>query len=112
LYEEPLIYPFAGGQVRQIYATAVSYPRIQKEYTLQTSLLQSCNNLNKSYLDSEKNYKAQVDNLTKNIAMCDNQLVNKDQQLKNTQKQLNRKSFWNWVYKAAGIALAGVVIFK
>ncbi|MDD5565037.1 MAG: hypothetical protein PHQ91_15095 [Thermoanaerobaculaceae bacterium] len=110
--EEPLIFPFAGGQVRQIYATAISYPRIQKEYTLQTSILQGCNALNGRFAESEKNYQKQVDNLTKNIAAADEMIGNKDKQIKNTQKQLNRKTFWNWTYKAAAAALAAILIFR
>jgi hypothetical protein len=109
---EPLTFPFAGGQVRQIYATAISYPRIQKEYTLQTSILQGCNALNKRFAESEKNYMEQVDNLNKNIAAADEMIGNKDQQIKNTQKQLNRKTFWNWTYKAGAAVLAAFLIFK
>jgi hypothetical protein len=109
---EPLNYPFAGTQVRQIYSVAVSYPRIQKEYTLQTSVLQSCNALNTKFRDSELNYQKQIDNLTKNISACDQLVKNKDQEVKLTKKQLGQKTFWNWTYKAAALVLAGFVILK
>jgi septal ring factor EnvC (AmiA/AmiB activator) len=112
LDSEPLVYPFSGTQVRQIYGVAISYPRIQKEYTLQTMVLQTTNNLISVYRNSEKNYQDQIKNLTKNIDACSEQINNKDQQLKDTNKQLNRKTFWNWTYKAAAVALAAFAIFK
>jgi hypothetical protein len=110
--KEPLLYPFSGIQVRQIYGIAVAYPRMQKEYTSQTNLLQLSTSLNKIYKDSEKNYKDQVENLRSNISSCNEQLKNKDQQIKISQKQLKNKNFWNWTYKAAVLVIGGVAIFK
>lgn len=109
---EPLEYPFAGSQIRSIYYTTISYPRLKSEYSLQTLLLGSCNALNKKYQDSELNYKAQIDNMTKNIAACDKQLGLKDDQLKITSRKLKNRTFWSWVEKGAIIAIGGYAILK
>jgi len=109
---QPLIYPFSGNQIRQIYNTALSYPMLEKEYGLQSNLLLTCNNLNKKFEASEANYKAQVDNLNKQISNCDQQAGLKDSQLKITQKQLNRKTFWNWTQKGLIVAIGTIAIIK
>jgi hypothetical protein len=111
-FNEPLPYPFSGGQIRDIYSTTLQFPRLQKEYTLQTSILQSCNSLNAGYRDAETNYKAQIENLNKNISTYTDEIGNKDNQLKLTEKKLNKKSFWNWVYKAGAVSFAALAIFK
>jgi cell division protein FtsL len=112
LDQEPLAYPFSGGQIRQIYSVALSFPRLQDEYKLQTIILNTCNTLNKEYQVSEGNYKQQIDNLNKNIAACDNQVIIKDKELKLTQKQVKRKSFWNNVYKGGIIVLGTLAVLK
>jgi hypothetical protein len=108
---DPLNYSFGGCQIRDIYSTAVEYPRIKKEYGLQTNLLQTCNNLNGKYRDSENNYQAQIGNLNKNIADANQQYGIINDQLKLKQKELNHKNFWNWTYKGGLIALAAKIIF-
>lgn len=108
----PLKYPFSGSQIRQIYTTAISYPMLQKEYSLQSTLLTTCNTLNKTYEASEANYKAQVDNLNKQISNCDQQIGLKDSQLKITQRQLNKKTFWNWTQKGLIVVITTIAIFK
>lgn len=109
---DPLKYPFSGSQIRQIYTTAISYPMIQQEYGLQAKQLLTCNSLNKKYEESEVNYKAQVENLNKQIGNCDTQLGIKDTQIKKSQKQLNRKTFWNWTQKGGLVIIATLFILK
>lgn len=110
--QEPLQYPFSGTQIRGIYSTALSYPRLQNEYGLQTTQLNTCNDLNKKFQESENNYKAQIVNLNKSIVDCDKQVGVKDQELKLTQKQLKARTFWSWVEKGAIIAVGAYAIIK
>lgn len=109
---EPLLYPFSGSQIRQIYSTAVSYPRLQVEYELQSGLLNTYNDLNKKYQLSEKNLLKQVENLNNSLKTCDEQITIRSEQLKLKQKQLKRKKFWNWTYKGAVIVIGGYAILK
>jgi len=108
----PLLYPFSGNQIRQIYSTAISYPRLQYEYSLQSKILEDCETLNKKYELSEENYKVQVENLTTSIDMCDSQIALKEDQLSITRKQIKNKSFWNWTYKGLVIAMGAIIIAK
>lgn len=110
--EEPLIYPFSGSQIRQIYSTALSYPRLQKEYYEQGNILISCGDLNKKYEASESNYKAQIENMDKNIVACDQQLGIRDQELGITQKQLRQKTFWGWFFKGTTIIFGTIAVLK
>jgi hypothetical protein len=110
--EEPLIYPFSGTQIRQIYSTALSYPRLQKEYYLQGNILIGCGELNKKYEASETNYKVQIENMNKNIVACDQQLGIRDQELGITQKQLRQKTFWGWVFKGTTIIFGTIAVLK
>ena len=108
----PLLYPFSGSQIRQIYHTAISYPRLQKENDLQKDLLATCINLNNEYEKSEENFNAIIDNLNKNIESCDKQLSLKDDELKITERQLSRKNFWNWTQKGIIAAAVTFIILK
>jgi len=107
-----LKYAFSGSQIKQIYSTAISFPMLQQEYRLQTKQLLNCNNLNKTYEASENNYRDQVNNLNRQISICDQQIGLKDSELKITQKQLSRKTFWNWTEKGALIVLGTLFVFK
>lgn len=110
--EEPLVYPFSGSQIRQIYSTAVSYPRLQQEYLLQGNILISCGELNMKYEASENNLKAQIENLDQNIAACDEQLGIRDKEIEITQKQLKQKTFWSWVFKGTTIIFGTIAALK
>jgi hypothetical protein len=112
LDQGPLIYPFSGSQIRQVYQVAVSYPLLQQQYGLQANILNTCNILNKKYADSEVNYKSQIGNLGKDIDDCNKQFINTKSELKITKDELEAKSFWNWVYKGLLIGVTAIAIVK
>jgi hypothetical protein len=109
---EPLLYPFSGGQIRQIYATAVSYPRLLSEYSLQTEILGNCEVLNQKYGLSAENYAKQVDNMAANLEICGEQISIKETELSVARKEAKNKSFWNWTYKGLLVAIGVLAIAK
>lgn len=110
--QQPLSYPFSGTQIRQIYSVAISYPRLQEEYSAQTKVLGDCGTLNDKYAASIENYKQQTENLAKNIDLCDAQIKTKEDQLFIAEKQNKSKSFWNWIYKGSLVVLGVVALTK
>lgn len=105
-------FPFSQSQIIPIYSNTLRLPRLQKQYDMQSDMLFTCNELNKKYQDIENNYKSQVDNLKRDIGACNSQLGIRDEQLKLTEKQLNRKSFWNWVFKGTTIIFGTLAAVK
>jgi hypothetical protein len=110
--QEPLIYPFSGSQIKQIYHTAISYPRLVDEYSAQTKILQDCEVLNGQHELVEKNYGEQVALLKTNIEKCDEQISLKESQIKIMEKESQNKNFWNWAYKGALVVLGVFAIAK
>lgn len=109
--QEPLKYPFSGSQIRQVYSMALSYPALKQEYGLQTTMLNTCDLLNKKYEQTELNYIAQINNLGSQVGIANTQLGEKDKQIKITEKQLNRKTFWNWTQKWVIVAAVIKIVF-
>ena len=99
---EPLKYPFAASQITQIYSTALSYPRLQQEYSLQTNILSSCNDLNVKYKESESMLKAQIDNCLKDVGIANSQIDNRNTVIDSYIKKDKRSSFWKKTLSIAG----------
>jgi len=107
-----LKYPYSGSQVRQIYAIGITYPRIQKEYTLQTGLLNSCYDLNSKYKAAENNLLAQIGNLNKNIAAADRQIEIQGKEINILNKKVRSKGLWNLIWKGSLIGIGAYAILK
>lgn len=110
--QEPKVYPFSGTQIRQIYFTAVSYPRLVTEYSAQTKILEDCGALNEQHELAEKNYSEQVALLRADIEKCDEQIAIKESQLSIKEKQAKNKDLWNWIYKGLVVALGVCAVTK
>jgi len=108
----PLEYPFSGSQIKPMYRTAVSYPLLSQEYTLQEKTLNTCVDLNKGYEKSEINLKAQISNLQTNIGLCDKQVGNYEAEVKLLKKKVKNRGFWSKVTFTTTLIATGVAILK
>lgn len=108
----PLQYPFSASQIKPIYNTAVSYPLLSQEYTLQGKTLNTCIDLNKSYEKSELNLKAQISNLQTNIGLCDKQVGNYEAEVKLLKKKVKNRGFWGKVTFTTTLIATGIAILK
>jgi hypothetical protein len=107
-----LDYPFGGSQIRQIYSTAILFPRVQSEYALQGKSLKSCLDLNDGFELNIQNLNEQVKNLKANIGLCDTQIGNYQKQNTALNKQIKQKVFWGWIWKGSTIFLGTLAILK
>lgn len=108
----PLIYPFSGIQIRQIYTTAISYPLLKQEYILQGRTLKTCMDLNDGFETGIANLNSQISNLTENIGKTDLQIENYKSEVNILGKQVKRKGFWSkTLLITTGIA-TGIAILK
>jgi hypothetical protein len=112
LDQTPLKYPFSGSQIRQIYSTAISYPRLQEQFTLETKALSTCTDLNKGYEAGISNLKFQVGNLETNIKKADDMIGNYKTEVVDLTKKVNRGKFWTRLLAAASGVLTVVAILK
>jgi hypothetical protein len=108
----PLIYPFSGSQIRQVYSTALHYPRMVDEFNLQGKSLKNCIDLNDGFEKANKNLTDQITNLKNNIALCDNQNKNYVSEISLLNKQNKRKNFWNWFWKGTTLISLTYAIVK
>jgi hypothetical protein len=107
----PLLYPFSGSQIRQIYTTAISFPMLSQEHILQGKTLKTCLNLNTGYEKGISNLNSQIANLESNIKKCDEQVGNYKSQVVILQKQVGRQKFWQRIsFTTAGIAVLFAVL--
>jgi exonuclease VII large subunit len=102
----PLLYPFSGSQIRQIYSTALSYPRLMEQYRTQETMLNLSDELNTKYQLSLRNYASKIENLNANLLACDNQIQIREEHLAIREKQLRNKTVWNWIFKGTTIIFA------
>jgi len=107
-----LEYPFSGSQIRKIYSTAISYPMIQQEYTLQGKSLNTCLILNKGYETGIVNLNSQIVNLQDNINKADLQIKNYDKEVGILKRQISRKGFWNKAMIVATGVAVGIAVLK
>lgn len=105
-------FPFSGSQVRQIYAVAITYPRLQDEYSFQSQVVESYKQLNNGYLKGIDNLNEQVENLNHNINKSDSQITNYVKNEVIMSKQIKNKKFWNTVFKGTSLILGTALILK
>jgi len=108
----PLSYPFSASQIKPIYNTAVSYPLLSQEYTLQGKTLNTCLDLNRGYERAETNLKAQITNLQTNIGLCDQQVANYQSEVKILNRKVKNRGFWSKTMFATTIIATGIAILK
>lgn len=108
----PLVYPFSSSQIIPIYRTAISYPLLSQEYTLQGKTLNTCLDLNKGYEKSEINLKAQISNLQTNIGLCDKQVGNYEAEVKLLKKKVKNRGFWSKTFFTTTLITTGMMIIK
>lgn len=108
----PLIYRFSNCQIRSIYCMAVSYPRLEAEFALQGSNLNTCLSLNDGYRESIDNLGGQVENLEKSVLLANDEIdIFRDKdilQAKQLRKEKGRKRIWQ-VVSVVSVAFA---VFK
>jgi peptidoglycan hydrolase CwlO-like protein len=107
----PLQYPFSGIQIRGIYHTAVSYPRLRDEYQAQGKVLGSCNDLNRSYERSIGVLDAEVSKLGEIVQNADKQITGYKEEIKIVEKQVRQNRFWRRFFEVTtgiGIVIAAV----
>lgn len=108
----PLLYTFGSSQIIPIYRTAISYPLLTQEYTLQGKTLNTCLDLNKGYEKSEANLKAQITNLQANIGLCNQQVTNYQSEVKILKKKVKNRGFWSKTMFTTTIIATGIAILK
>lgn len=102
-YGGVLKFRFAENQIRGIYLSILERDQFESLYIKTNKSLLICTDLNiKNNLiignlsDQNVNFKKQVD-------LSGSQISNLQDNLKLTEKQLNKKGFWNWVWKGGTI---------
>lgn len=108
----PLIYPFSGSQIRQIYTTAISYPLLTQEFQLQGKALNVCTELNTGYESSISNLKGQVSLLEQDVSKCDEQVGNYKKQVIQLNKQVDRGKFLKRTFLTTTGIAALIAILK
>ena len=108
----PLDYKFSGSQIRQIYSTALSFPRLQSEYAVQGKSLNACITLNDGFEKGINNLNLQIGNLNDNIGKADKQIKNYETQVGLLNKQLKKGKFWGWVFKGTTIIAGTIAMLK
>jgi hypothetical protein len=107
-----LRFPFSESQIKPIYNTALSYPMLTKEYSLQGKTLNTCLDLNKNYENGILNLNSQVSNLQENIKKADEQIGSYKGKVDIMGRQLSKKTFWNRVFLITTGIAAGLAILK
>jgi len=107
-----LKFPFSASQIKSIYTTALEYPQLQDEYTLQGKTLKSCFDLNNNYEQSINNLNLQIGTLNENIGKSDKQIENYKAKEAILNKQVDRNKFWKRTLLVTSGVLTGIVILK
>lgn len=108
----PLNYPFSGYQIRGMYNTAVQYPMLEAEYSLQGETLKTCLWLNEGYSEGISNLESQVENLRTNIGKCDQQIGNYKSEIVILNKKVKSKTFWSRTLSVITLVSTGIAILK
>lgn len=112
LDNSPLNYPFSGFQIRGIYNTAVQFPMLEAEYSLQGETLKTCLWLNEGYSEGIANLESQVENLKANIGKCDQQVNNYKSEIVILNKKVKNKTFWSRTLAVITLVTTGIAIMK
>jgi peptidoglycan hydrolase CwlO-like protein len=108
----PLIYPFSASQIRPIYGTALEYPRLEKQYSLQGKTLKTCLDLNDGFEKETANLNSQISNLQDNIGKADKQIENYKGEIKILDKQVSSNKFWKKTLLIVAGITTGIAILK
>lgn len=108
----PLEYPFSGSQIRQIYGTALAFPRLSDEYMAQGNSLKACYTLNDGFEKLVSNQEQEIGLLKENIGKADKQIANYNTEVGILKRDNKRQKFWKKAFLTGLGIVTGIAILK
>jgi hypothetical protein len=111
-YSGVLKFRFAENQIREMWLNVLERDNYLSLYEKSGISLNDCAKVNLKNNDIIQNLKGQNTNLQQQVDISGSQITNLQDNLKVTNKELNRKKFWNWILKgSSGVGIAGWIAF-